>query len=481
MKTVSVVIPMYNGAATVGEAVESVCADLGDGQGWGGGVGDWEVIVVDDGSTDGGAGVVEEAGRAEGRVRLVRQERGGTSAAKNRGLDEAQGEYVRFLDADDRVTPGSTRWMIEVAERSGLGAARGAYGVMNARGVSLGRESASPAPGRVLGMDDLLDANRLGTSAHVVQRRLIGGERFDQAMRVCEDWEMWLRLAERGVRWAPCVGDVVSLYRVNPGGLSRDYGAMLAGARRVIEGGFARSRRRGDEGRNLSGKRERRALAGQALAFAMQAVAGGGSAMINDAMRMMASAGGPEGGAEIEGVQAAHAAAWGVMLGLGIGPEEAGARRRAWCGAVGMFWERLEQKGWMSGEQVEAAWEELARQVVGPARVAAEIVRRVRAMGVRKASVVGLGMNGRVAAAELLRAGVAVSVRDDRWGDGAAPEEERVITPLADRRIVEAEPIASPVGDDAAVVIAPSEDGALAAAMSRVAEERRTVRWRRVP
>jgi hypothetical protein len=92
---VSVVIPLYNKAPYVRRTLASIAAQTRA---------DFEVIVVDDGSTDGGAEIVESF--ADARFRLIRQQNAGPGAARNRGLSEARGEFVAFLDADDEWRPG---------------------------------------------------------------------------------------------------------------------------------------------------------------------------------------------------------------------------------------------------------------------------------------------------------------------------------------------------------------------------------------
>ena len=97
----SVVIPVFNGAAHLREAVASVHR---------GGLVGSEIIVVDDGSTDATQDVVRNLPEP---VRFIRQEHAGPAAARNRGLAVAEGELVRFLDADDTFAPGSSIQLLE--------------------------------------------------------------------------------------------------------------------------------------------------------------------------------------------------------------------------------------------------------------------------------------------------------------------------------------------------------------------------------
>ena len=96
---ISVVIPLYNKEASIAQSLKSVLSQEYD---------DFEVVIVDDGSTDGSVGVVEAIN--DPRIRLIKQENGGPSKARNTGVKNAKGEWILFLDADDEFLPGALEY-----------------------------------------------------------------------------------------------------------------------------------------------------------------------------------------------------------------------------------------------------------------------------------------------------------------------------------------------------------------------------------
>ena len=104
---ISVVMPLFNGEPHLSAALDSLLAqDFGD----------WEAVVVDDGSTDCSARTAEGYAARDGRIRLVRQENGGAAAARNRGMDEARGEWIAWLDEDDAYVPGALSSVAALAD-----------------------------------------------------------------------------------------------------------------------------------------------------------------------------------------------------------------------------------------------------------------------------------------------------------------------------------------------------------------------------
>lgn len=190
----SVVVPLYNKAPYVGCAIASVLAQS---------VADLEVVVVDDGSQDDGAKVVEAI--ADPRVRLIRQANGGVSVARNRGIAESRGEWVAFLDADDWYHPRHLAHLI-IAQQAYPEADTVACDYVSAQHSETDwppRWQIPDAPIEIERITDLprrwMKGRSLFTSAVAVRNGRL------QSMQPCfapgesygEDLDLWFRLAEK--------------------------------------------------------------------------------------------------------------------------------------------------------------------------------------------------------------------------------------------------------------------------------------------
>lgn len=224
--TVSVVIPVFNGNATVAAAIESVRRQTYPIQ---------EIIVVDDGSTDDTGSVVRAFGDA---VRYVRQANQGVGAARNRGVAEAVGEYVAFLDADDLWLPAKLARQAAVlaAEPEVDGVQCSAYLVDDHLRVIGARRC---TPDRDSCLDYLLFRNLPSVGSSAVIRRAgleaVGG--FATDLAAIEDWDLACRLARHGrLRSVP---DFLVLYRQHARNRSRNLETHIEAGSRLLRRFFA--------------------------------------------------------------------------------------------------------------------------------------------------------------------------------------------------------------------------------------------------
>src|SRR5712692_4558912 len=185
---VSAIIPAYNGEAFVADAIESVLAQT---------ISVDEIVVIDDGSTDGTAEVAQRY--ASRGVRCIRQENRGLSAARNRGIAETSGELVAFLDCDDTWLPGKTALQTEhLMARPQVGLVAGHIWWWDPQSNRRWLQRFDDAPGARL-WRELMIRNCVGNASGVMVRRRtleeVGG--FDPKQIWAEDWEMWMRVLSR--------------------------------------------------------------------------------------------------------------------------------------------------------------------------------------------------------------------------------------------------------------------------------------------
>jgi glycosyltransferase involved in cell wall biosynthesis len=222
---VTVVIPTYNRARVLGRALDSVRAQTFQ---------DLEIVVVDDGSADDTAAVV--AGYRDARIRrLSLERRSGAARARNVGIGVARGEWVAFLDSDDEWLPPK----LEAQLARAANADRRVDAVYCLRSIHdhlTGRARPQRSP---LHEGDVFDALLRGgwtppTSLVMVRRaalEAVGG--FDEALPSFQDYDLWLRLAQRG-SWFAAVDAVLVVKHHHEGPqITRDYAARIEGVAAV--------------------------------------------------------------------------------------------------------------------------------------------------------------------------------------------------------------------------------------------------------
>jgi glycosyltransferase involved in cell wall biosynthesis len=224
---VSVIIPAFNAQDTIAATLESVLS-----QTWTG----FEVIVVDDGSTDGTAEIVERIARKDHRVRIRRQKNGGVAEARNHGIRESSGEWIAPLDADDIWTPEYLASGVHEAKNAGdpVAVVYSWSTRINLEGLTLPGVCAAAVRGEVFAT--LLCHNFLGNGSCTLIRRsaleAVGG--YDQRLSPTEDWDLYLRLAER-YEYVPVQRFLVR-YRQKLRSASSDHESMADGQARVLLG-----------------------------------------------------------------------------------------------------------------------------------------------------------------------------------------------------------------------------------------------------
>lgn len=238
--SLSVIIAAYQAASTLGEAIESVLAQS---------VAPLDIVVCDDGSTDDIEGAVAPY---RSRITLLRKANGGEGSAKNMAAREAAGDFVVILDADDTFLPGRLEAI------AGLAAARPDLDILTT-------DAYLEVEGSVVQrcytdsfrfvVDDqrrgILKENFIFGHAAVRRGRLLAMGGFDESIRWTTDWDCWLRMILGGSR-AGLVAEPLSRYRLQPGSLSSQREAHIAGRLETLGKALRRSDLSEDERRVAS-------------------------------------------------------------------------------------------------------------------------------------------------------------------------------------------------------------------------------------
>lgn len=196
MPKVSVIVPSFNLGKYLPETLSSVVAQTYEG---------WECIIVDNGSSDDSLAVSEAFAARDARFRVLAfQENQGVAAARNKGLAEAEGEYILFLDADDLITPGYMAAAVEALEKDP------SLTVVYGKAERFGAQTRWDLP--AFSMDTMLASNCLYISCFFRKSEAVP---FDPSFKTgYEDWDFWLGLLE-GVQ-APrvlCLPELCFRYR----------------------------------------------------------------------------------------------------------------------------------------------------------------------------------------------------------------------------------------------------------------------------
>ena len=240
---VSVVIPTYNHEALIVRTLESVFAQTFT---------DYEVIVVNDGSPDRTTEIVHPF-IASKRIRYIEQANAGQAAARNRGITEAHGKFIALLDDDDLWPPDSLQRRVETLQQS-PDAPLAYGGVMLIDGTDapinederkrLGIEVPTSGPAGDVYAAFAKRNYILSPGQTLLRRALLTEPTFDASIWGCDDYDLYLRLAERG-EFIFVDGAPVLRYRFHAGNASRDFARMHLSEMKVFAAHLRRHRESG--------------------------------------------------------------------------------------------------------------------------------------------------------------------------------------------------------------------------------------------
>ncbi len=229
MPLISVIIPVYNGEKTIKNTIDSVLNQTFT---------DFELIVVNDGSQDSTLAVLNEIQNA--RIRVFSFPNSGVSASRNRGLAEAEGEFISFLDADDLWTPDKLESQLKALEKNPQAAVAYSWSDwIDESGQFLRAGGHITVNGKAYEKLLLRDFVESGSNPLIRRKALEEVGTFDESLAFAEDWDLWLRLAARYEYVA--VPSPQILYRISPESASFNVWKMEAGSLNVIERHFAQA------------------------------------------------------------------------------------------------------------------------------------------------------------------------------------------------------------------------------------------------
>jgi glycosyltransferase involved in cell wall biosynthesis len=213
--TVSVIMPVYNAEQYLAVAIESVQSQTYH---------DWELLIVDDGSTDTSIAIIERY-LADARIKLIRHASNhGVSTARNDAIDEAQGQYLAFIDADDRWLPEKLEAQLATMHERDANLSFGDIVLIDANGAAHGTRSYHRA---AYNYRSLLKYNFIANSTLIIKRQILGSLRYQDVYDnrhkklIHEDYALLLKLFRSSDIHPYYITKPLVQYRIHAKSLSR--------------------------------------------------------------------------------------------------------------------------------------------------------------------------------------------------------------------------------------------------------------------
>lgn len=209
---VSIITPAFNAENYIGETIESVKAQSYQ---------DWELIIVDDCSTDNTLAIVKGYTDNDSRIKLIKApQNGGVAKARNLGIEQAQGDYIAFVDSDDLWKPDKLEKQVAFMKEKGCVLSYTDFQKFNTEDGSLGKVMKCPAKMKA---NDILKNTAIGCLTVMVDKKQYGEFRMPPLGHT-EDNCTWYHILKKTNQTAYNVGEVLSLYRDGNASMTKNKG-----------------------------------------------------------------------------------------------------------------------------------------------------------------------------------------------------------------------------------------------------------------
>jgi teichuronic acid biosynthesis glycosyltransferase TuaG len=198
---ISIITALYNTERFIGQAIESIFAQSYQ---------DWEMIIVDDCSTDSSVSIVKTLAKEDTRIKLIRlNENFGPTVARNTAIDASTGRYIAFLDSDDLWKTHKLEKQVEFMGANNYAMTYTWYDKVDEAGNPLGKRANLPSK---LSYEDMLKSNYIGCLTAMYDAKKLGKVYMPQ-IRKRQDYGLWLKIL-RQEKFAYCLPEVLATYRV---------------------------------------------------------------------------------------------------------------------------------------------------------------------------------------------------------------------------------------------------------------------------
>lgn len=214
-KLVSIVTACFNSENYISETINSVLEQTYH---------NWELLLVDDGSTDNTIGIISKFQKKDPRIKLIQlHKNSGAAVARNKAIERAQGQFVAFLDSDDKWLPQKLEKQIHFMLANGYKLTHTAYEWIDANGKPLNKII---KPQTVLTYNDLLFSNKIGCLTAIYSQKELG-KVYMPLLRKRQDYGLWLKILKTGVE-AYAMPEVLAQYRKTASSISNNKLNLLA-------------------------------------------------------------------------------------------------------------------------------------------------------------------------------------------------------------------------------------------------------------